>query len=101
MLLSALSSTDYEKDDFWRRNRDTVKSLRLHEQDFSPYYPTSIAYRLLPRPVLEAFLRQRGLYGKPSLNSFFHTGFLNKIYFWLSEIVFRNTDQVRIYIWNA
>ncbi|KAL5495406.1 hypothetical protein ACEPAI_869 [Sanghuangporus weigelae] len=80
-------------DDLWRRNNDTIKNLRLHEQDFSPYYPTSIAYRPLPRPILEAFLRQRGLYGKPSCSSFFHTGLLNKIYFWLSEIVFRNTDR--------
>ncbi|EJD04096.1 uncharacterized protein FOMMEDRAFT_133444 [Fomitiporia mediterranea MF3/22] len=80
-------------DDVWRRNHDTIGNMSLHEQDFNPFYPTSIAYTPLPRPALEAFLRQRGLYGKSTFNAFFHPGLLNKIYFWLSQIVFPNSSR--------
>lgn len=92
-------TSDAYKDDLWRRNHDTIRSLRCYEKDFNPYYPTSIAYTPLPRPALEAFLRQRGLYSKRmlNLNSFFHAGLLNKMYFWLCEIVFRNSSHVRAY----
>ncbi|KAF7306895.1 hypothetical protein MIND_00482000 [Mycena indigotica] len=77
-------------DDLWRRNSDTIRGLSLHARDFNPYYPTSIAYRPIPRPALEAFLQQRGLYSKQSA---IHSGFLNKIYLRLNEIVFAGSSQ--------
>ncbi|CAE6475333.1 unnamed protein product [Rhizoctonia solani] len=84
-------------DDFWRRNKSTVKALKTHYLDFNPQYPTSIAYRPLPRPTLEAFLRQRGLWSTSSSWSgnwwWLHTGFINKIYFHLNWVVFAGTSK--------
>lgn len=87
-------------DDFWRRNHDTISALRLHEPDFNPRYPTSIAYRPLPRPVLEGFLTQRGLLNlpKPKFWDFVHTGFLNKLYLRLNQIEFHGSDNVKRYL---
>jgi len=83
------------QDDLWRRNYDTINALNLHAQDFNPHYPTSIAYNPLPRAALEDFLRQRGLMSTPSLSTdFFYSGFLNKIYFRLNELVFRGSGDV-------
>ncbi|KAJ7783745.1 hypothetical protein DFH07DRAFT_788969 [Mycena maculata] len=78
-------------DDVWRRNHDDIRGLELHASDFDPHYPTSIAYRPLPRPALESFLTLRGLFGK---QQFFHSGFLNKLYLRLNEIVFRGSSRV-------
>ncbi|GAB1526788.1 hypothetical protein RhiTH_009960 [Rhizoctonia solani] len=69
-------------DDFWKRNKSTVKGLKTHYLDFDPQYSTSIAYRPLPRPTLEAFFRQRGLWSA-SVNWYgnwwwLHSGFINK-----------------------
>ncbi|KAJ3871562.1 hypothetical protein F5051DRAFT_433758 [Lentinula edodes] len=64
--------------DLWRRYHDTISNLQLHEVDFNPYYPTSIAYTPLPRPILESFLTQCGLLSTPSKRGdFFHCGFLS------------------------
>jgi hypothetical protein len=81
-------------DDLWRRNHDTISALQLHAPDFDSHYPTSIAYTPLPRSALEAFLAQRGLLSKvPRWGSFFHSGFLNKLYLRLNECVFRGSKQ--------
>ncbi|KAJ6604613.1 hypothetical protein DFH09DRAFT_1123281 [Mycena vulgaris] len=77
-------------DDLWRRNHDTIRGLSLYASDFDPHYPTSIAYRPLPRAALEAFLVQRGLLSK---QQFFHSGFLNKVYLRLNETVFRGSSR--------
>lgn len=83
------------QDDLWRRNHDTISNLRLHEVDFNPYYPTSIAYTPLPRTILESFLIQRGLLSTPSKRGdFFHRGFLNKLYLRLNETAFRGSSKV-------
>ena len=87
------------QDDLWRRNYDTISALSAHATDFNPHYPTSIAYHPLPRPILESFLIQRGLLsanGRAKYNAFFHSGLLNKIYFRLNSIVFRDTEHVSI-----
>jgi len=81
-------------DDFWRRNYDTIDALPKYATDFDPRYPTSIAYRPLPRPALEGFLAQRGMFATKARSSdFTHTGFLNKIYFRLNQIVFHATEK--------
>jgi len=81
-------------DDLWRRNYDAIKALQLHASDFDPHYPTSIAYHPLPRPGLEAFLTQRGLLHRvPQWRDFFHSGFLNKLYLRLNEIIFRGSSK--------
>ncbi|CAK5280520.1 unnamed protein product [Mycena citricolor] len=77
-------------DDIWRRNYATVRGLTLHASDFDPHYPTSVAYTPLSRPVLEAFLTQRGLLSKSAV---FTSGFLNKVYVRLNDIVFRGSKQ--------
>ncbi|KDQ13737.1 hypothetical protein BOTBODRAFT_111078 [Botryobasidium botryosum FD-172 SS1] len=82
-------------DDLWRRNRDTISSLQTHAQDFNPYYPTSIAYRPLPRAALETFLIERGVLAtKSKWQKSIHSGLLNKIYFRLNQIAFRSPDRV-------
>ncbi|KAJ6621702.1 hypothetical protein B0H10DRAFT_1789676 [Mycena sp. CBHHK59/15] len=94
--LEAVSSTSTTAwwylfwDDLWRRNHDTISGLSLHAFDFDPHYPTSIAYRPLPRAALEAFLAQRGLFSK---QQFFHSGFLNKLYLRLNETVFHGSSR--------
>ena len=82
-----------EQDDFWRRNYNTVPNLKLHETDFNPHYPTSVAYTPLPRAALEAFLNQRGLLG--AKRTLLYPGFLNKIYIRLYDIVYHNSRKVR------
>nr|GAT44157.1 predicted protein [Mycena chlorophos] len=77
-------------DDLWRRNNSTISGISLHAPDFDPHYPTSIAYRPIPRPALEAFLQQRGLLTKKSA---IHSGLLNKIYMRLDEIVFSGSGR--------
>ncbi|KAJ7487562.1 hypothetical protein B0H11DRAFT_2013877 [Mycena galericulata] len=77
-------------DDLWRRNHDTIRGLSLHASDFDPHYPTSIAYRPLPRAALESFLTQRGLFSK---QQFIHSGFLNILYLRLNDIVFRGSSR--------
>ncbi|KAJ7038241.1 hypothetical protein C8F04DRAFT_998180 [Mycena alexandri] len=81
-------------DDLWRRNHDTIRGLKLHASDFDPHYPTSIAYRPLPRAALEAFLTQRGLLSK---QDFFHSGFLNTVYLRLNDTVFHGSSQAIIF----
>lgn len=70
-----------------------VSALQTHASDFDPHYPTSIAYRLLPRAALETFLTQRGLFN-PKGKDFIHTGVLNKLYFRMNQIVFRGSSKV-------
>jgi hypothetical protein len=71
--------------------------MQLHASDFDPHYPTSIAYRPLPRAALEAFLAQRGLLRKPpQRRAFFHTGFLNTVYLRLHELAFAGAPAARV-----
>ncbi|KDN51310.1 hypothetical protein K437DRAFT_221651 [Tilletiaria anomala UBC 951] len=77
-------------DDLWRKNAGDYQRLRAHRRVLSPHYPTSIAYRPMPRLQLEKFLKSRGLWsgaggGKASL---FTRGLLNRIYFQLDQLVF-------------
>jgi hypothetical protein len=82
-------------DDFWRRNHETIDAMQRYECDFNPHYASSIAYRPLPRPAMEAFLTQRGmLLPRAKSRQFIHHGLLNKIYFRMNQIAFHNTDQV-------
>jgi len=81
-------------DDVWRRNYETVRPFRLHAPDFNPHYPTSLAYTPLPRMVLETFLRQRDLlHSPPKQGDIFDSGFLNKIYLRLNEIVYKGSSR--------
>ncbi|KAK7064260.1 hypothetical protein R3P38DRAFT_3301834 [Favolaschia claudopus] len=82
-------------DDLWRRNHDTIRGLEVHATDFDPHYPTSIAYRPLPRPALEAFLTQRGLFSKQQV---FHSGFLNKLYLRLNDTVFHGSRAILFHL---
>ncbi|KAG8896999.1 hypothetical protein FRB99_008521 [Tulasnella sp. 403] len=80
-------------DDMWRQNSSAISAMRLHETDFNPQYPTSIAYRPLPRAVLEAFLSQRGLYAGNGKGGYIHVGFLNKVYVRMSQIAFNGASR--------
>lgn len=63
--------------------------------DFDPHSPSSIAYTPLPRAALESFLTQRGLYHKkPKWGDFFHSGFLNKMYLRMNDILFHGKHEV-------
>ncbi|KAI0335198.1 hypothetical protein GY45DRAFT_1416939 [Cubamyces sp. BRFM 1775] len=85
-------------DDLWRRNWDAISGLAKYASDFNPHYPTSIAYTPLPRAALETFLTQRGLlHKKPKFGDFFHTGFLNKMYLRMNDIVFHGSGQAIIF----
>ncbi|KPV73435.1 uncharacterized protein RHOBADRAFT_55175 [Rhodotorula graminis WP1] len=70
-------------DDLWRRNHD----IGLPDEAFCPHYSSSVCYRPLARAQLEKFLGVHGLAG------FFHSGFLNKLYFHLEEQVFSSTSR--------
>jgi hypothetical protein len=85
------------QDDVWRRNNNVIKQMKLHAPDFDPHYPTSIAYRPLPRAALEAFLAQRGLFRKPQpRRAFFHSGLLNTVYLRMFEIAFAGSRRARV-----
>ncbi|KAG9120764.1 hypothetical protein FRC07_003616 [Ceratobasidium sp. 392] len=92
-------------DDFWRRNKTTISSLIIHQSDFDPQFPTSIAYNPLPRATLEAFLRQRGLwYPTPKWYgnwSWIDTGLINKVYFHLNWIAFASSSKtIQVHLGN-
>ncbi|BGP51645.1 hypothetical protein JCM10450v2_007595 [Rhodotorula kratochvilovae] len=74
-------------DDLWRRNHD----VGLQEEAFSPHYSSSICYHPMSRPDLEAFLHARGF--STGRTGYFHTGFLNRLYFHLDEQVFSSTSR--------
>lgn len=76
-------------DELWRLNSNDYTLLRKYRRSFSPQYPTSIAYRPMPRQALESFLAKRGLWkNNGAKGGPFNRGLLNKIYFYLNEIVF-------------
>ncbi|KAG9029422.1 hypothetical protein FRB95_005315 [Tulasnella sp. JGI-2019a] len=83
-------------DDLWRQNHLAISSLQTHQADFDPHYPSSIAYRPLPRPALESFLTQRGVLqtnGKGK-RDFVHVGLINKMYVRLSQIAFSGKSRL-------
>ncbi|KIP11367.1 hypothetical protein PHLGIDRAFT_99506 [Phlebiopsis gigantea 11061_1 CR5-6] len=101
--LAAVSSSELATwwyifwDDLWRRNHDTIKALSTYASDFDPHYPSSIAYTPLPRAALESFLTQRGLYHKQTKwGDFFHSGFLNKMYLRMNDILFHGNKEADI-----
>ncbi|KAH8913761.1 hypothetical protein BT69DRAFT_1306207 [Atractiella rhizophila] len=79
-------------DDLWRRNGNDVPSIGKHPSQFSPYYRSSICYHPLSRPDLEAFLRNLGLWINDGRCGYFTTGFLNRIYLFLDQIVFEDAS---------
>ncbi|GAC95836.1 hypothetical protein PHSY_003413 [Pseudozyma hubeiensis SY62] len=83
-------------DEIWRLNSNDYSLLRKYRRSFSPQYPTSIAYRPMPRQDLEEFLRKRGLWKKKGAKGGpFNRGLLNRIYFSLNEIVFAGHSDAR------
>lgn len=84
-------------DEIWRLNSNDYSLLRKYRRSFSPQYPTSIAYRPMPRQALEQFLHKRGLWKKKGGKSGpFNRGMLNRIYFYLNEIVFAGHHDGRV-----
>ncbi|KZT02648.1 uncharacterized protein LAESUDRAFT_729889 [Laetiporus sulphureus 93-53] len=84
-------------DDLWRRNYETMSALRTYASDFDPHYLSSIAYKPLPRPALEAFLAQRGLLHRvPKWGDFFTAGFLNKMYVRMNDIIFHGSSEADV-----
>ncbi|KAG8948531.1 hypothetical protein FRC04_009741 [Tulasnella sp. 424] len=82
-------------DDFWRQNRGAFPTLRIHEVDFNPQYPTSIAYRPLSRSALERFLDYRGLLASSTRSSeCLNAGILNKVYVRMSQIAFQGASRI-------
>ncbi|GAA6037574.1 hypothetical protein JCM8097_006120 [Rhodosporidiobolus ruineniae] len=71
-------------DDLYRRNSDILKKQLEH---FSPFYRTSLCYIPMARSQLESFLSAHG-FSTTGRNAFFHSGFLNQIYFYLDEQLF-------------
>lgn len=84
-------------DEIWRLNSSDYSHLRKYRRSFSPQYPTSIAYRPMPRQALEQFLHKRGLWKKKGAKGGpFNRGMLNRIYFYLNEIVFAGHHDGRV-----
>lgn len=84
-------------DELWRLNSNDYSQLRKFRRSFSPQYPSSIAYRPMPRSELERFLHKRGLWKKAGANGGpFNRGLLNRIYFSLNEIVFAGHHDGRL-----
>lgn len=68
-------------DDVWRRNQE-VAELAAQPAAFSPHYRSSVCYRPMSRPRLEAFLQECGF----GVRGWFHCGWLNRVYFYLAEL---------------
>ncbi|SPO28705.1 uncharacterized protein UTRI_04583 [Ustilago trichophora] len=84
-------------DEIWRLNSNDYALLRKFRRSFSPQYPTSIAYRPMTRQALEQFLARRGLWKKNGAKGGpFNRGLLNRIYFYLNEIVFAGHHDGRV-----
>ncbi|ORY68070.1 hypothetical protein BCR35DRAFT_326470 [Leucosporidium creatinivorum] len=77
-------------DDLWRKNTN-VSRILSQPASFSPHYRQSICYHPMPRADLERFLNDRGF--PTTTRGYFNTGLLNKIYFYLDEIIFPGTDE--------
>ncbi|SNX85284.1 uncharacterized protein MEPE_03993 [Melanopsichium pennsylvanicum] len=84
-------------DEIWRLNSNDYALLTKYRRSFSPQYPTSIAYRPIPRKALEEFLTERGLWkSNGAKGGPFNRGLLNRIYFYLNEIVFAGHHDGRV-----
>ncbi len=75
-------------DELWRKNSRDYAVMRKHRRALSPSFPSSIAYRPIPRAELEAFLKSRGLWQKDGAQGLFNRGLLNRVYFQLDQLVF-------------
>ena len=84
-------------DEIWRLNSNDYSSLRKYRRSFSPQYATSIAYRPMTRAALEKFLAKRGMWKNGGAKGGpFNRGLLNRIYFYLNEIVFSGHADGRV-----
>ncbi|CAO1636815.1 unnamed protein product [Sympodiomycopsis kandeliae] len=84
-------------DDLFRQNGNDFKILRCHQRHnlkyFDPKFPTSIAYRPMPRSRLEALLQERGAWQEDGQKGLLHRGVLNRLYFCLNRLVFAPRHQ--------
>ncbi|KAH9812839.1 hypothetical protein DFH28DRAFT_395024 [Melampsora americana] len=80
-------------DDVYRRNAADVPALSQLPSDFSPHYRSSICYRPMSRKKLEDFLIERKLATVDGRGGFFHSGLLNRMYFYLDEMMFEGTSK--------
>lgn len=80
-------------DDLYRRNAADVPALSRAPSDFSPHYRSSICYRPMSRKKLEDFLIERQLATVDGRGGFFHSGLLNRMYFYLDEMMFEGTSK--------
>ncbi|GAA94618.1 uncharacterized protein L969DRAFT_62292 [Mixia osmundae IAM 14324] len=83
-------------DDLYRRNHTVVSQIGKAPEAFSPFHKSSICYRPMTRLRLESFLRYHGLLLSRGDLGFFHTGFLNRLYFFLDEVVLRADKRIGI-----
>ncbi|PWN89441.1 hypothetical protein FA10DRAFT_145352 [Acaromyces ingoldii] len=88
-------------DDLWRQNSGDYKLLRKHRRFFSPAFPSSVAYRPMPRAELERELDKRGLWVKEGTKGIFTRGSLNAIFFVVDEIAFAKIDPVKSHSTNC
>lgn len=77
----------------YRRNAADVPALSNRPEDFSPHYRTSICYRPMSRAKLESFLIERQLAPVDGRGGWLHSGLLNRMYFYLDEIMFEGTSR--------
>ncbi|EGG04727.1 uncharacterized protein MELLADRAFT_116992 [Melampsora larici-populina 98AG31] len=80
-------------DDVYRRNAVDVPALSQSPSDFSPHYRSSICYRPMSRKKLEDFLIERQLATVDGRGGFFHSGLLNRMYFYMDEMMFEGTSK--------
>lgn len=91
-------------DDIWRRNQD-ITQITSQSDLFSPHYSTSICYQPMHRSGLEQFLDEHGLPTVAVSNSWtkrvhFHAGILNRIYFYLDEMMLRSSKRLPVHHGN-
>lgn len=75
-------------DDLWRRNNQAIGLLRANHDFFSPFYPTSIAYRPCSRSKLVTLLSERGAWPENGRRGFFGDHVLNLLFFCVNEAQF-------------
>ncbi|CAG8515043.1 15568_t:CDS:2 [Rhizophagus irregularis] len=87
-------------EDLWRKNHNEMPDLIKNPEKFSPAYRTSLCYYPMTRIELEEFLGKCGSWQDGGKKGFLHSGTLNRIYLYLTNVVFGGRKKVTSKKWN-
>lgn len=87
-------------EDLWRKNHNEMPDLIKNPDKFSPAYRTSLCYRPMTRIELEEFLEKCESWQDGGKKGFLHSGTLNRIYLYLTNVVFGGRKNGTSKKWN-